>query len=204
MDASRKHKTEPFEAEFGELISLFKASAPLSTRPGFSDRVMALLDSGQAADKKVWGLFSSKYGLRPNRNIATTGLGAFPRDTSILLGLTGFAHLLLAVVLYFGLRNMTDELEFIKWIKLQPFILSAMGSSLFVGAVFLWFDGLPGKLGAGAAVFIYFGIALADASWPIATSGLNIGVVLFLGVILGSMVWAGLAASNVGRAKRRP
>jgi hypothetical protein len=186
-------------ARFRDLTEIMEKAPQQESPEGFTARVMARLPEGTATVR--WFSFRRPFGIPA----FTTGLPfSFRRpmqktECAYYFFLTGFAHLILAFVLFLGMKALYGNVDGSSWIRVQPFVVFFLSVWFFIFSILLWRRRLAGLKAARIATLIYLEIILINGALPLIKFGSQWFLLPFWGLTASCMIIGGYLALALQR-----
>ncbi len=186
-------------AHFRDLAEIMEKT-PLQEPPeGFTARVMARLPEGKATVRRfsflrVLGIpaFTTDLPFGFRRPMQKT-------ECAYYFFLTGFAHLILAFVLFLGMRALLGNVAGSSWIRVQPFVVFFLAVWFFTFSVLLWRRHPAGLKAARIAIFIYLEIIVINGALPLIKFGKQLFLLPFWGLTASCLIIGGYLALTLQR-----
>ncbi len=157
--------------ELDDLTRIMERNPRLGPPAGFTARVMARLPGMEAAVPWLSLPWLFRAQALPTGQTFGFRRPAAKAECAFYLFLTGFSHLILAVVLFWGMKDLSGDVAGSSWIRLQPYIVSFLSGWLFISGVALWRGHRAGLAAARIAIVIYLEIVIINGALPLVKFG---------------------------------
>lgn len=191
--------------QFAQIISMIKNNHRMQPPENLTQRVMQKLPEqghkhflGKAKD-----FFPERFEFSLNPDKALNGEASLA-ECMLYFFLIGFAHLIMAVVLFWGFMDLNEKYQVVVWLRLQPQIVFFLSCCLIVAGSALMIDRFGLRLSLFASL-IYITTVLLNGVlliigidrliFRIPIFGL-VGTTFFLGVFLVLMLQKQLEKNN--------
>ena len=180
--------------QFRDLTEIMEKTPRQEPPDGFTAIVMARLPEGKGAVRgfSFW---------RPSWNQAPTAylsslfrLPATKTECAFSFFLAGVFYLVLAFVLFLGMRNLSGDIAGSSWLRVQPFIGFFLALWFFAFSILLRGRWSASLTAARIAVFIYLEIILINGMLPLIKFGSQWYLLPFWGLTAGCMIIGGYLA----------
>ncbi|MCX5908502.1 MAG: hypothetical protein NTY64_15290 [Deltaproteobacteria bacterium] len=191
-------------AHFRDLEEIMEKAPRQEPPEGFTARVMARLPEGKATVRRF--SFRRPFGMP---DFATDLLFGFRRpmqktECAYYFFLTGFAHLILAFVLFLGMRALYGNVAGSSWIRVQPFVVFFLSVWFFTFSILLWRRHPAGLKAARIAIFIYLEIIVINGALPLIKFGKQLFLLPFWGLAASCLIIGGYLALTLQRNFGKP
>ena len=190
-------------AHFRDLTEIMEKAPQQESPEGFTARVMARLPEGKATVRRF--SFGWPFGMPAFTTDMTLGFRrpVTKTECAFYFFLTGFAHLILAFVLFLGMRALYGNVVGSSWIRIQPFIVFFLAVWFFTFSILLWRRRLAGLKAARIAIFIYLEIVVINGALPLIKFGSQWFLLPFWGLTASCMIIGGYLALALQRNRER-
>jgi hypothetical protein len=186
-------------ARFRDLTEIMEKALRQESPEGFTARVMARLPEGTAAVRRFsfrglfrTPVFTADLTLSFRRPVTKT-------ECAYYFFLTGFAHLILAFVLFLGMKALYGNVDGSSWIRVQPFVVFFLSVWFFIFSILLWRRRLAGLKAARIATLIYLEIIMINGALPLIKFGSQWFLLPFWGLTASCMIIGGYLALALQR-----
>lgn len=189
-------------ARFRHLAEIMEKAPRQEPPEGFTARVMARLPEGKATVRRF--SFQRPFGIPAFTTDMTLGFRrpVTKTECAYYFFLTGFAHLILAFVLFLGMRALYGNVAGSSWIRVQPFIVFFLSVWFFIFSILLR-RRLAGLKAARIAIFIYLEIVVINGALPLIKFGSQWFLLPFWGLTASCMIIGGYLALALQRNRER-
>lgn len=186
-------------ARFRDLTEIMEKAPQQESPEGFTARVMARLPEGKATVRRF--SFQRPFGIPAFTTDLPFGFRRPMQKTecAFYFFLTGFAHLILAFVLFLGMRALYGNVAGSSWIRVQPFVVFFLAVWFFIFSILLWRRRLAGLKAARIATFIYLEIVMINGALPLIKFGSQWFLLPFWGLTASCMIIGGYLALALQR-----
>lgn len=186
-------------ARFRDLTEIMEKAPQQESPEGFTARVMARLPEGKATVRRF--SFQRPFGIPAFTTDLPFGFRRPMQKTecAFYFSLTGFAHLILAFVLFLGMRALYGNVAGSSWIRVQPFVVFFLAVWFFIFSILLWRRRLAGLKAARIATFIYLEIVMINGALPLIKFGSQWFLLPFWGLTASCMIIGGYLALALQR-----
>lgn len=186
-------------ARFRDLAEIMEKAPRQEPPEGFTTRVMARLPEGKATVRRF--SFQRPFGIPAFITDLPFGFRRPMQKTecAFYFFLTGFAHLILAFVLFLGMRALYGNVAGSSWIRVQPFIVFFLAVWFFIFSILLWRRRLAGLKAARIATLIYLEIVMINGALPLIKFGSQWFLLPFWGLTASCMIIGGYLALALQR-----
>lgn len=187
-------------AHFRDLAEIMEKAPRQEPPEGFTERVMARLPEGKATVVRRFS-FRRPFGTPAFTTDLTLGFRrpVTKTECAFYFFLTGFAHLILAFVLFLGMIDLYGNVAGSSWIRVQPFIVFFLAVWFFIFGILLWRWRLAGLKAARIATFIYLEIVMINGALPLIKFGSQWFLLPFWGLTASCMIIGGYLALALQR-----
>jgi len=189
--------------QFRNLTEIMEKTPRQEPPEGFTAMVMARLPEGKGA---VRGFSRWRPIWMPALTALLNRLFPMPAtktECAFSFFLTGFFYLVLAFVLFLGMRDLSGDIAGSSWLRVQPFIGFFLAFWFFAFSILLRGRWPAGLTAARIAVFIYLEIILINGALPLIRFGSQWYLFPFWGLTAGCMIIGGyLAVALQGNVNR--
>lgn len=184
---------------FRDLAEIMERAPRQEPPEGFTARVMARLPEGKATVRRF--SFQRPFGFPAFTTDLPFGFRRplQKKECAFYFFLTGFAHLILAFVLFLGMRALYDNVAGSSWIRVQPFIVFFLAVWFFTFSILLWRRRPAGLKAARIAIFIYLEIVVINGALPLIKFGSQWFLLPFWGLTATCMIIGGYLALALQR-----
>lgn len=181
-------------ARFRGLAEIMEKAPRQEPPEGFTASVMARLPEGKATARRF--SFRRPFGIPAFTTDLPFGFRRPMQKTecAFYFFLTGFAHLILAFVLFLGMRALYGNVAGSSWIRVQPFVVFFLAVWFFIFSILLWRRRLAGLKAARIATFIYLEIVMINGALPLIKFGSQWFLLPFWGLTASCMIIGGYLA----------
>ena len=186
-------------AHFRDLAEIMEKAPRQEPPEGFTARVMARLPERKATVRRF--SFRRPFWVPAFTTDLTFGFRRPMQKTecAYYFFLTGFAHLILAFVLFLGMRAIYGNVAGSSWIRFQPFVVFFLSVWFFIFSILLWRRRLAGLKAAMIATFIYLEIVMINGVLPLIKFGSQLFLLPFWGLTASCMIIGGYLALALQR-----
>jgi hypothetical protein len=191
--------------QFEDIIGMIKNNPLMQPPENLTQLVMQKLPEHRPMNfqEKAKYIFLKRYKFSLNPEKALNGEASLS-ECMVYFFLLGFAHLILAAILFWGFRDLNDNYQVVIWLRLQPQIVFSLTCCLIIAGSALMIKRFGLRLSLIASL-IY--TAIVSLNGFLLIIGINgfifrlpifglVGTTFFLGVFLVLMIQKQLAKSN--------
>jgi hypothetical protein len=190
-------------AHFRNLAEIMEKAPRQEPPEGFTARVMARLPEGKATVRRF--SFQRPFGIPTFITDLPLGFRRPMQKTeyAYCFFLTGFAHLILAFVLFLGMKDLYGDVVGSGWLRVQPFIVFFLAVWFFIFGILLWRRRLAGLTAARIAILIYLEIIVINGALPLIKFGNQLFLLPFWGLTASCLIIGGYLALALQRNRER-
>ena len=180
--------------EFTYITEIIRKSPAVDPPVDFTHRIMgriAGLEPVQPFAFKDFLTMSRPFSIHP---VIAIRDGATREECFFYFILTGFAHLILALVLFLGIRDHYGSIIGSTWLMIQPFIVLFLSVLFFIFGFLLLRWQIAGLTAARIAIFIYLEIVIINGVMPLIKFGNQFFLLPFWGLTASCMIIGGYLA----------
>ena len=180
--------------EFTDITEIIRKSPAVDPPVDFTFRVMGQIAGMEPVQHSVYKDFLMKprqFSIHPFTAIKD---GATREECFFYFILTGFAHLILASVLFLGIRDIYGNITGSTWLMIQPFIVLFLAVWFFIFGFLLLRWRIAGLTAARIAIFIYLEIVIINGVMPLIKFGSQFFLLPFWGLTASCMIIGGYLA----------
>jgi len=153
--------------EFTDITEIIRKSPAVDPPVDFTYRMMGRIAGMEPVQPSVYKDFLMKprqFSIHPLTAIKD---GATREECFFYFILTGFAHLILASVLFLGIRDIYGNITGSTWLMIQPFVVLFLAVWFFIFGFLLLRWRIAGLTAARIAIFIYLEIIIINGVMPL-------------------------------------